>query len=28
LERLLGPEEKRRVFETLVEGDIIVGTDG
>ncbi len=28
LERLLGPDQKRRVFETLVDGDLAVRTDG
>jgi hypothetical protein len=28
LERLLGPQGKRRVFETLVDGDITLRTDG
>ena len=28
LERVLGPGKKRRVFETLSDGDIIVRTDG
>jgi competence protein ComEC len=28
LERLLGPEGKRRAFETLVDGDIVVRADG
>jgi hypothetical protein len=27
-ERLLGPDQKRRVFETLVDGDLTVRTDG
>lgn len=28
LERALGPGQKRRVFETLVDGDIVIRTDG
>jgi competence protein ComEC len=28
LKRVLGPGRKRRVFETLVDGDIVVRTDG
>jgi competence protein ComEC len=28
LDRLLGPQKKRRVFETLIDGDITVRTDG
>jgi beta-lactamase superfamily II metal-dependent hydrolase len=28
LERVLGPDGKRRAFETLVDGDIVVRTDG
>jgi hypothetical protein len=27
-ERLLGPDQKRRVFETLADGDLTVRTDG